>query len=130
MRFTRGTYSNLSKKDLRNVAYHLKVNARKGVDLEALLKSLLDKKAPIPWKYHLGGVSHKAGLGPSRCPIKCYRHALQTLRSRTSANKGLPIRGFTIESTTSKLRGGYRRSARGGVHITDARRYRLVLRHE
>ena len=81
----------------------------RGMKVETARKALEDviaKKRPVPLKRYNKRVSHKAGVGPGRYPVKAAKHILAVLNSAASNAefKGLEVSNMAI-STISVSRG-------------------------
>ena len=70
------------------------------------LEDVIAKKRPVPLKRYNKRVSHKAGVGPGRYPVKAAKHILAVLNSAASNAefKGLEVSNMAI-STISVSRG-------------------------
>ena len=133
----KGPYASVSRKDLKNLAWYLKSyesrRQRTYKDSSKRINHLITHQEPIPYRFHLKGVSHRPGLGPGRTPMKCYRYLQQVFKCQ----KGLLDKTLTmklhrvlIQGSTSKLRGGYRRASRGRAYPTERKKHRVVLEYE
>jgi len=87
-------------------------------DAEEALEQVIIKKKAVPLKRYNKRVSHKAGVGPGRYPVKASKAILETLKSAASNAdyKGLDSADMKI-STISVARGqiipGHRARAQG-----------------
>ena len=71
-----------------------------------ILEEVIEKKRPIPLKRYNKRVSHKAGVGPGRYPVKAAKAVLSVLESALSnaEYKGLDVENMAI-TTISVSRG-------------------------
>ncbi len=81
----------------------------RGMKVETAQKALedvIDKKRAVPLKRYNKRVSHKAGVGPGRYPVKAAKAILDVLNSAASnaEYKGLDVSNMAI-STISVARG-------------------------
>lgn len=81
----------------------------RGMKVETAQKALedvIDKKRAVPLKRYNKRVSHKAGVGPGRCPVKAAKAILGVLNSAASnaEYKGLDVSNMAI-ATISVSRG-------------------------
>lgn len=87
-------------------------------DAAIMLEEVMEKKRPVPLKRYKKRVSHKAGVGPGRYPVKAAKAILSVLESAMSnaEYKGLDVDNMVI-STISVSRGmvipGYKPRAQG-----------------
>jgi len=147
----KGPYSDLSKKDLKNVCFFLSSRVDKKLRpapgkrgatpikspapildiLTTCVDHLVDRRQPISYKYHLTGVPHRPGIGPGKTPIKVYlylKQVLKNLRGERINLKGMTGVELGIESSSNRRPGGYRRSSRGGMSVEDRRVHRVTLK--
>ena len=75
-------------------------------DAAVMLEEVMEKKRPVPLKRYKKRVSHKAGVGPGRYPVKAAKAVLSVLQSAMSnaEYKGLDVDNMVI-STISVSRG-------------------------
>ncbi|MGI6471634.1 MAG: 50S ribosomal protein L22 [Candidatus Methanomethylophilaceae archaeon] len=79
----------------------------KKVEVAAImLEEVMEQKRPVPLKRYNKRVSHKAGVGPGRYPVKAAKAVLSVLESAMSnaEYKGLNVESMVI-STISVSRG-------------------------
>ena len=81
----------------------------RGMKVETAQKALeevIEKKRPVPLKRYNKRVSHKAGVGPGRYPVKAAKAILSVIDSAVSnaEYKGLDVSGMAI-ATISVSRG-------------------------
>ena len=126
----KGPFQSLSKKDLLACSKVLKKVLPNGLE-KAIehFKTLILKNTYIPYQKHLTGLSHHAGLGPSRRPVKCYKYVVSYLKNLRGALNNLKytLEGVLINETTNKRNIGVIRCARGRRYRKDARNYNLFL---
>ena len=139
VKYIRGFLSNVSRKDLRNLASYFKEFMtrktrdkveRNHLSLSKRLDNLIKNQEPISLKDHKAGAAHKPGLGPGRTPIKCYNY-LKTLlkieKQRFEQLKSWKLSRILVTSSTNKLPGGYVKAARGSLTPKQRRRYGLTF---
>ncbi|MBW2988375.1 50S ribosomal protein L22 [Candidatus Woesearchaeota archaeon] len=86
---------------------------------KTMLKEVIAKKRPVPFKRYNRDVGHKKGMAAGRYPVKASRYILTTIESAESnaADKGLLTEGLFIKSiiphkAARPLRYGRHRSRR------------------
>lgn len=82
------------------------IRGMKAEDAAVMLEEVMEKKRPVPLKRYNKRVSHKAGVGPGRYPVKAAKAVLSVLESAMSnaEYKGLDVESMVI-STISVSRG-------------------------
>ena len=134
--YLRGAYSTCSKKDLNACApiVFKKLGSKGLEDTITHFQKCLKDQVYIPYKKHVSGLSHHCGLGPSRRPLKCYKHVIEFLKGVRGAFKyleqnrrELKIRHVLINTSTKRLPKGVRKGSRGRRHPEDSTMHRVVL---
>lgn len=129
----RGPFKNLSRKDLRNLLFHLNrmcsklKNVQDNEKIEKRVRYLNEHQLPIPYKFHKTGAGNRRGGIVGRCPLKCYRYMIDFLKNFRVEFRDSLMHRFYIESSSARRAGGYRRAARGSLTVSDRVVYRVVL---
>jgi large subunit ribosomal protein L22 len=68
------------------------------------LKSVIDKKMAVPYKFYMRNVSHQKGMGPARYPVKVSQYIMRVLENleANAENQDLDIESIKLISILAK----------------------------
>lgn len=135
LKIVKGPNEDLSKKDLVEVVPVLKKKLNSG-SLETTIKSFqtyVQRQIYVRYKKHTTGVAHHGKLGPSRRPIKIYKHIISVLKNLRGTfsdilkvHSNYRVQRILVNSTGYK-KGGIIRRSHGSAALKKIKHHRLVF---